>query len=348
MENSNYKSINKILYFSLLVFSLTLILFVFKYIGLGHLIGGIFYSFIPLFIAVFISFILEPFICYLEIKGVKRKYSVLIVYSFLLLFASMLLYFTIPSLVDQITLFVSNVPDLINIITNFTRKVGFVFDEMKIENTIKDTLLNISKKIMKYVESSFSILFNIILGVSGALFLSFDFPNFKKGIKKYIPSKIKGPVMYYFQNFLPFVHKYFVGVLIDSGLIFMISVVGFLIIDIDYILVLSLIIAITNLIPIIGPYIGGVPAAIVGFSFSSKLGINAIVVVIIVQLIESNFLQPLILKNAIKLHPLEGIVGISVFGELFGVIGMVLSPILVVAVKLLFIPYNENKLLISV
>lgn len=343
MENVNSKSINKILYFSLLVFSLSLILFIAKYSGLFYLLGIILYSFIPVFIAVFVSFILEPFISCLEIKGVKRKYGVLIVYSFILLFWGLLLYFTIPSLVEQVKVFVSNIPDLITIITKFLGKTGFSLDEIKIGNTVNDAFLNISKKIMKYIESSFSILFNIILGISGALFLSFDFLKFKAGIKKYIPTKIKRPIIYYFQNFLPFVHKYFVGILIDSILIFVISMFGFFIIDIEYILVLSLIIAITNLIPIIGPYIGGIPAAIVGFSVSSNLGISAIIVVVIVQLIESNFLQPLILKNAIKLHPLEGILGISLFGALLGVIGMILSPILVVAIKLLFIPYNENE-----
>ena len=49
-----------------------------------------------------------------------------------------------------------------------------------------------------------------------------------------------------------------------------------------------------------------------------------------------------ILKNVIKLHPLEGILGISLFGALFGVVGMISSPILIVAIKLLFLPYNEN------
>ena len=119
--------------------------------------------------------------------------------------------------------------------------------------------------------------------------------------------------------------------------------IGFFVIDIDYILVISFFIAITNLIPIIGPYIGGIPAVLVGFSVSTNLGVSALVVVIIVQLIESVLLQPIILKNTISLHPLEGILGISLFGSFFGVIGMILSPILIVAIKLLFLPYENNK-----
>ena len=106
---------------------------------------------------------------------------------------------------------------------------------------------------------------------------------------------------------------------------------------------IAVFISFTNLIPIIGPYIGGIPAVIIGFSMSNELGISALIVVVIVQLIESVFLQPIILKNVISLHPLEGVLGISLFGSLFGVVGMILSPILILAFKLRFLqiyPYR--------
>jgi predicted PurR-regulated permease PerM len=256
---------------------------------------------------------------------------------------ALLLYFSIPSLVEQISIFIGNVPSLLNTVSNFINKLGLNLNESKFVNSINDIFIDASKSIMRYLSSSFSVLFDIALGLSGAIFLSFDFPKFRNAVKEYIPKRVKAPVIFYFQKFLPFVHKYFRGMLIDSVLIFIISIIGFSIIGVDYTLVISLIIAITNLIPIIGPYIGGIPAAIIGFSASATSGISAIVVVVIVQLVESNIMQPLILKNVIKLHPLEGILGISFFGTLFGVAGMILSPILVVAVKLLFIPYNENE-----
>lgn len=342
MENVSTKTINKVLCFSLIVFSLSIIFIVSKYIGIVSLINKIIQSLVPVFIAIFSSFLLEPLIGFFLKKGIKRKYSVLLVYSLLIVFIIMLLYFSVPAFIDQINVFISNIPDLLNIATNFINKLGISVETSKFSG-INDILINISKKLIGYISSSFSLLFNIILGISGAIFLSFDFPSFRNGVKKYIPSRIKNPVVYYFQNFLPFVHKYFVAMLIDSLLIFIISVIGFSIIGIDYALVISLFISITNLIPVIGPYIGGIPAAIVGFSVSSTLGISSIIVVFMVQIIESNIIQPLILKNAIKLHPLEGIFGISLFGALFGVIGMILSPVLVVAIKLLFLPYKEKN-----
>ena len=343
MEKSNIKTINKLIYISLLTLIVCLIFVVSKYIGLDNLISKIIKSFVPIFIAIFLSFIIEPVIGLFLKRGIRRNYSVLLVYAFLILAIGLLLYFTIPALIEQIKIFAGSIPSLINIVENFMNKMGFNLKENQIGDVFNSILVDFTNGIINYLSSSLSFVFDLLLGVSGAIFLSFDFPKFRKSVKEYIPKRIKEPVIYYFKNLLPFVHKYFLGMLIDSILIFIISIIGFSLIGIEYTLVISLFISITNLIPIVGPYIGGIPAALIGFSVSSTLGISAIIVVVIVQIIESNFMQPLILKNVIALHPLEGILGISLFGALFGVVGMILSPILVVAIKLLFLPYTEKE-----
>ncbi len=342
MEYINSKTINRILCFTLLIFSCSLIFVVFKYVGIINILTKIIKSLVPVIFAIFLSFLLEPFIEKFLRIGIKRKYSVLFVYIFILIVIFLLLYLTIPSLIDQISVFINKMPDLLSVFFSFINKLQIPIDEEKFSATINNFFIDFSKSFINYVSSSFSVFFSVLLGVSGAIFLSFDYDRFKIKAKDYIPKKINKPVIFYFKNLFPFVHKYFVGMLIDSVFIFIISSLAFLFIDIDYVLVLALIIAVTNLIPIIGPYIGGIPAVLVGLSVSPKLGISALIVVLIIQLIESNFIQPFILKNAIKLHPLEGILGISLFGSLFGVIGMILSPILMVALKCLFIPYDEE------
>ena len=94
---------------------------------------------------------------------------------------------------------------------------------------------------------------------------------------------------------------------------------------------------ITNLIPYIGPILGVIPLVIIGYSVSPYFAIVSLVIVLVVQIFESNLIQPLIFKNVIKIHPLEGIIGLLVFSYLFSIIGMIASPLLVVAFKLLFI-----------
>lgn len=340
--SKNYNSMNKFIKLILLVLLVFLTLAIAKYIGINSFFNKVAKATIPVIIAVCVSFVVEPVIVFLEKKKIKRRYAVLITYFFFILVIALILYITLPQFIKQLKIFINNIPYLLKTVENFLNKLGINMEGQDTSSTINNLIINISNSILKRISSSLSVIFDVLLGLSGSIFLSFDFSKFKVAVKKRIPKRIKEPTIYYFKNLFPFIHKYVLGMLIDSILIFIISIIGFSIIGIEYTLVIALFIAITNLIPIIGPYIGGIPAAIIGFSVSSTLGISAIVVVVIVQIIESNFMQPLILKNVIKLHPLEGILGISLFGSLFGVVGMIFSPILIVSIKLLFLPYNEN------
>lgn len=344
-DNINSKTINRVICFTLLVFSISIIFVVLKYIGIVGLIGKVMKAIIPVIIAIFISFLFDPFIEFFNKKGINRVYSALLCYGAFLLVILGLFYFIIPSLIKQIEVLIQNIPSLLEMVVNFMNSLGIEVKSDTASSFINGVIINVTKGAVTFFNSSFSIIFDFLLGISGALFLSFDFEKFKKWIKRIIPKKIKGPVVFYFREFLPVIRKYFVGMLIDSILVFFISFVSFSLLRLDYILVLSVFVALTNLIPIIGPYIGGIPATIVGFSVSYSLGIIVLVVIFLIQLIESNFLQPYILKNAIKLHPLEGILGISLFGTLFGVTGMILSPILITAIKLLFMPYDSSQIL---
>lgn len=341
-ETSKNTIINKSIKLLLLVLLLFLILGVTKYIGINSLLIKIFRAFIPVFIAIITSFIVEPVIGLFERKNIKRRYAVILSYCLLLIILVLIVVFTIPQFAKQLKVFISSIPALLDTLDVFFEKIGLGQAKEQISSMLNNFFITISNTMLKKLSSSISIILNLFLGISGGVFLSFDYLKFKEAVKQKIPNRIKKPVVFYFRNFQPFVHKYVLGMLIDSLLIFIISVIGFSIIGIDYTLVIALFIAVTNLIPIIGNYIGGIPAALIGFSISPNLGLSAIIVVFIVQIIESNFLQPLILKNVIKLHPLEGILGLSLFGALFGLIGMIISPILIVAIKLMFLPYNTQ------
>ena len=342
MERINTKAINRLVCFTLIVFSISIIFVVSKYIGIVYLIETCLKAIIPVIIAIFISFLFEPFVGLFIKRGIKRRYSVLLCYSSILIAIFALFYFTVPTLIEQIKVLVNNIPDLLELVVNFINSLGVGINGSETLSSINGVFINVTKGIVKYFNSSISIVFDLLLGISGAIFLSFDFPKFREWVKEILPNKIKGPVIFYFQKFLPIVHKYFVGILIDSVLVLFISLISFSLINLDYSLVLSLFVTLTNLIPIIGPYVGGIPAVIVGFSTSSSLGIIVLIIVLVIQLVESNFLQPYILKNTIKLHPLEGILGIGLFGAIFGVIGMILSPILITSIKLLLIPYESE------
>ena len=130
---------------------------------------------------------------------------------------------------------------------------------------------------------------------------------------------------------------------LDSIFTFSISFLLFWIFKIDYALIGAIIITMTNLIPYIGPLLGIVPLVVIGYSVSEYVAIISLIIVLLVQLLESNIIQPLIFKNVIKLHPVEGILGVLIFSYLFGIFGMIFSPLLVIAFKILFIEKYQKS-----
>ena len=98
----------------------------------------------------------------------------------------------------------------------------------------------------------------------------------------------------------------------------------------------ALICAITDIIPYFGPWIGGIPAAVVGFLISPLAGILTIVSIVVIQVLEGNLYQPLIMGHTMKLHPITIMLALLIFGHFFGIIGMIVATPATATLKVLF------------
>ena len=101
--------------------------------------------------------------------------------------------------------------------------------------------------------------------------------------------------------------------------------------------------AVTNIIPYIGPYIGGVPAIIIGLSKSFKLGIIITIIIMAVQSLENNIVQPMIVSKYVNLNPIYILIGIIIFSHFFGIIGMILSTPILLIIRSVYKYYKKNK-----
>jgi predicted PurR-regulated permease PerM len=94
---------------------------------------------------------------------------------------------------------------------------------------------------------------------------------------------------------------------------------------IPYVLTLSIIAGITELIPIIGPIIGSIPAVLIAFSISPAAGVAVLILYIVIQQLENNFLVPRIVGESIGIHPAVLSVILIAMGQVFGIVGVILS-----------------------
>ncbi len=120
-------------------------------------------------------------------------------------------------------------------------------------------------------------------------------------------------------------YGFIVGKIIDSAIIGVICYFSCLIMRMPYPLLVSVIIGVTNVIPIFGPYIGAVPTVILIFLTNPMKGIYFLIYVIVLQQIDGNVIGPKILGNSTGVSPFYVIVGIVIGGGLFGLPGMLIG-----------------------
>ena len=310
----------------------------------------------PLFIGIVIAWLFDPLVTKLQKKGVNRVLGTIFVYVLLILFIYLLCLLMIPSISSQLEDLGKTIPNFINYLkdnldaffNNFNDVGDFNFNDVKIAiydgiNDLSNSLsVDLPNKIVGFASSFISGSINFLFGLFIGLYMLFDFDGVKKFIKYLIPKKHKEDVTKLLGQLNRNLKSYVHGTLLIMCILFVIQSIGLYLAGLKAPMVFALFCAITDLIPFIGPYIGGIPAVLVGFSMSPTTGIFCLIAVVVCQSIENYFLQPIVMGKTMKLHPVTIIIGLLVFNHFFGVLGMVLATPTIAICKTIFNFFNEK------
>ena len=310
----------------------------------------------PLFIGFIIAWLLNPIVDFLEKKEIKRKISTLIVFFLFIIIVILFFCIIIPEIGKQIQDAIGFTPNILdrfnNSIDAFFTKISdqYDYDFSKIKESIYTTILSysnsITEKLPKIIISSTSTILSSSLKFIIGLFIGFytlmDFKNIKEKLLKILPNKSHNLFIEIIDKIDNSLRKYVIGTLFVTITLFLFQSLGFFISGLKAPLVFGIICAITNIIPYIGPYIGGIPAILVGFTISPLTGTLTLISVLISQFIESYILTPIILSKTMKLHPVTIIVGLLVFEYYFGVIGLIISTPVISCLKIIIELINEK------
>lgn len=134
------------------------------------------------------------------------------------------------------------------------------------------------------------------------------------------------------------------GKVIDSFIIGIICAIGMLIFNMPYVMIISIIIGITNIVPIFGPFIGAVPSALLILIAAPNKVIWFVLFVIVLQQLDGNIIGPKILGSKIGISTFWMLLSLIVFGSMFGIIGLIVGvPLFAVAYGLIS-GYINSKL----
>lgn len=340
-------SILKIAYIFIIIVALFFIIRLFKELHIKSLIIVILKILAPLFIGLFIAWLFAPMVKKLQKKGIKRSLGTTIIYIVFLGLIGLLVGSILPILRDQINDFIQTLPSIFesvkewisDILVKLNKIDGFNADVIKsnvfakmedfstsLTTALPDTAVNTVKVFV-------SGLGTFVIGLIIGFYLLMGFENAGELLITLLPKKYQKDAKELGDEVNNSLRKFINGALIDAFFVFVITSIAFVLVGLRAPLLFGLFCGITNVIPYAGPYIGGIPAVIVGFARNPITGILTLISIVVIQFLEGNFMQPVIMSKTTKLHPVTIIVGLLIFGHFFGIIGMVISTPLIAVLK---------------
>ncbi len=347
-------------YVLLIALGVYLVLLLFKETNILNFIWTVIKIVTPLFIGILIAWLFSPFVRWLQTKKINRTLGTIITYLILFLVVFIVLAALIPLLANQIGEFVKIAPSVFDSLkiwlTNLLNHLNNIenIDVAEIKSQIFDQFNSFASgitselpsQLLSIISSIFSGLSTLFIGLIIGFFFLISYDS-KNSLITFIPKNIRTTSIDLLNNVNNSLRKYVQGALIDCSVVFILSSIGLWAIGLKAPALFGFFCGLTNIIPYLGPYIGGAPAVIVGFTQSPTIGILTIIVITTVQFLEGNFLQPFIMSKTTKLHPVTIMLGLLVFGYFFGILGMLISTPLISVFKTIFVFYDEKYGLIE-
>lgn len=202
-----------------------------------------------------------------------------------------------------------------------------------IEDFINDKVFNYTSDIVAYVASGvwsvFGIVYDIIIGIVFSVYILLAKDTFGAHAKKIVYSLFKRRRANVIVRVARQCHYKFTGAItgkiVDSIIIGVLCFIGMFVLDLPYRVLISVIVAVTNVIPFFGPYIGGIPSAFLILCFDPLKALYFVIFIIILQQFDCNLLTPHIVGDSIGLSPFWVLFACVVFGAMFGLPGMLLG-----------------------
>lgn len=356
---------------------LLLVKLIFDFSGFGKLISFCSSFFISVLgyvlVGFVIAFILNAYMKIWEHRVFKRMknekarriLSIVIAYVTLVAVVVLLLFAMIPTLVDTIANLVKTLPPafdrLIELYNDVMHNDRFDLPESVVQaiggsiSKLEESILNFldSGKITGYVtrifSTTFSGIFNIMMGLLVSFYMLLEKDNVIKAAKTItIGLFSENTAKKIFNNAKKInvvFSQYFAGKLLQAALVLILSYIIFLIAGLEYAILFAVILGVTNMIPYIGPWIGGISVVLISLSQDMKAAIIALICVLIMQVIDNTILTPNIVGGQIGISPLLVLVGLCICGGLFGLPGLILGDVFAAIIKILFYDtYIENKI----
>lgn len=317
--------------------------------NLGYFLGkiGVFIGIVSPFAGgIVIAYVLDPMVKFFYTKLFKEKkktrgFAILLAYLVAILLLVLLAWLVIPQIVDSIAMLFTNFPSYIQSVQDM---LGMVQERFGVDLSSATKVLDDSEAMVKEIYSMASAAMPQIVASIGsvasnfvAIFTSIAASIYMLADKEHLLHQLRTLAHAFLpekaaENTLRICHYanvnftgFFVGKIIDSAIIGVITFVAMAILRLDFALLISVFIGITNIIPVFGPFIGAIPSIFILLLVDPIQAVIFSVLILVIQQVDGNFIGPKILGSSIGISALWILFSIVVGGDLFGLVGMVVG-----------------------
>lgn len=303
----------------------------------------------------------------LSLKNKKRMRAVSIIVTLVIVFFLIYAFFamvipqlwrSIESIIFQFPVYVNNLenfitkllannPDIDDFATNMLDRYSTQISNWLNTSVIpqmNEVIRTLSLSVLGFLKS----IWNLIIGFILSIYILASKENFCGQAKKLAYAFFERKTANSLINDFRFTHRTFSGFIsgkiLDSFIIGIICFACISLMDMPYAVLISVIIGVTNIIPFFGPYLGAIPSALLILLINPVKCVYFIIFILILQQFDGNFLGPKILGESTGLSGFWVIFSITIFGGLFGILGMIVG-VPIFAVFYAFVRKIANSML---
>lgn len=272
-------------------------------------------------------------------KSCHSLATTIVVILFLLLF-TFALWVIIPSLIDSMQVFVANFS---NYATRFEESLEILSEKynldlsmllnaiknMDISTTINQALQSGMAKMMSYSYNIIHWTSNMIIALAAAIYMILDKARLLQTMRilmySVLGQRTGNFIQLYAMDTKNIFQQYIVGNIIDSLVVGICAWFGCTLFGFPYAPMIGLIIGITNIIPVFGPFLGAIPVIVLLFIIKPMDALIFAIFILVLQQIDGNVLKPLILGDKLGLSGFWILFSVTMGGALFGITGMFLG-----------------------
>lgn len=315
---------------------------------------------LPIIISFTLYALVEPFTNFLVRKNINHSLAIILILIVMLSISILAISFALPQLFEQAAILKNKMPFIFNqfehFLTLYSQKLA---DAIGVEFNVSDILVALLSKssslgntlLVKISEQLFAITLSMILVPLLTYFILKDYKTLRNKMLCWLPNSRFELGWLIYHRVTRQLQLYTRGVMIQSFIMAIVASLGYFIIGLDMPVLLGCLTGLLNLIPYIGPLIAMFLAVLVAAAmtpFNATLIYLSIAIVIVAQLIDNLIVIPSVIANAVDLHPVLVIVGIIIFGSLFGTMGVILAIPALATTKIIYSNlysdiYNDSK-----